>query len=124
MVFHGVERGTQRLPDIPAIQPGTRLHFLGEEDWELRNAGEVQARYLWRDIRYSISWKGYCFADEVGRCTWQEHADDITLEQVLDVFEHDLRARGLIGASRPEPDEFALLMVRTYIRFPAAAAAA
>ncbi len=122
-VFHGVERVAQRQPDIPVIQPGTRLHFLGGEGWELRSAGGAQANYQWRDIRYSISWKGYCFTNEAGCRTWQEHSDDISLEQILDIFEHDLQARGLIGANRPGPDEFALQMVQTYIRFPGAAVA-
>ena len=117
-VFHGVERVQQSLPDVPPIGPGTRLHFIGEERWQLRHGDQVLADYSWPDFRYSISWKGYCFVDAAERAVWEEHSDDIGLEQILDVFEKDLRQRGLLDGSRPDPDTFALLMSETYIHFP------
>ena len=58
------------------------------------------------------------FADELARGVWQDHSDDLSLEQILETFEADLRSRGLIGTERPEANDFALLMARTYIRFP------
>jgi hypothetical protein len=117
-VFHGVERVAHELPDLPVIGPGTRLHFLGDESWELRNKDRILATYAWPEIRYSISWKGYCFQDAAERAVWETHSDDLRLDDVLEVFEQDLRERGLLGGQRPDPDDFAQLLVKTYIRFP------
>ena len=117
-VFHGVERVEQQLPGLPTIGPGTRLHFLGDDHWELRTGDEAQAQYTWPEIRYSISWKGYCFPDRDAQRLWQEHSDDLTIERVLDTFEADLRVRGLLAGTSPGPDQYAQLMVETYVRFP------
>lgn len=117
-VFHGVERVNQQRPGLPTIGPGTRLYYLGEDQWELRTGDVVQAQYRWPEIRYSVSWKGYCFQDRDTRRLWEEHGDDLTVDGVLDTFETDLRARGLLMAAPPGPDEYAQLMVETYVRFP------
>lgn len=117
-VFHGVERVALGAPDLPVIGPGTRLCFLGHGSWELRSDDRVLASYDWSEIRYSISWKGYCFRDEAERARWQEHGDDLALADILDVFERDLVNRGVLGAEKLDPDAFAQLMVETYVRFP------
>jgi hypothetical protein len=36
------------------------------------------------------------------------------------LFEQDLRQSGRISGARPEPDDFARLMVETYIHYPGA----
>ena len=102
------ETRTAALAD--EIPPGSCL--------QMRHGDRVLADYSWPDIRYSISWKGYCFVDAAERAVWEEHSDDIGLEQILDAFEKDLRQRGLLDGSRPDPDTFALLMSETYIHFP------
>lgn len=117
-VFHGVERVEQVLPDLPSIDPGTRLHYRGGGGWELRHEDRALAHYEWSQIRYSISWKGYCFRSSAERLAWEEHSDDISLEQILAIFEAELRRRKVFSGARPEPDAFALLMVQTFIRFP------
>ena len=117
-VFHGVERVSHNRPEVPMIGPGTRLHFLGEDDWELRSGAEVLGRYRWSQVRYSVSWKAYCFADMDARKAWETHSEDLTVEQVLDVFRSDLRGRGLLQAEPASPDLFAQLMVETYVHFP------
>ena len=43
-------------------------------------ATRVVARYGWDELRFSVSWKAYCFADEDEQRSWREHADDLTLE--------------------------------------------
>lgn len=117
-VFHGVERVAQKLPDLPPIGPGTRLHYLGEESWELRTDNQALAQYSWPQIRYSISWKGYCFRDQADRTVWEGHSDDLVLDEIIDIFEQDLRRSGRLQGERPQPDVFAQLMVETYVRYP------
>jgi hypothetical protein len=120
-VFHGVERVNQVLPDLPVIGKQTRLHFRGDGAWQLREGELALADYDWADIRYSISWKGYCFADEQEQARWREGSDDLTLDFILDRLEGELRKEGVMDGARPEPDEFAMSMVSHFIRFPAAA---
>lgn len=117
-IFHGVERVSDRRPDLPTIDASTRLHHRGGEQWELRSNGDTLAEYHWPEIRYSVSWKGYCFADQEGRSLWEDHSDDLTLEIIIDRFEQDLRRRGFLQGERPDADSFAALMVQTYIHYP------
>ena len=36
-VFHGVERVAREEPEMPEITQDTRLHYLGDDQWQLRN---------------------------------------------------------------------------------------
>jgi hypothetical protein len=117
--FHGVERVQPDRPEVPPIDRETRLHFLGGDQWQLRQGDTALADYRWSDIRYSISWKAYCFADEDEAERWRSGRDNLELESILAIFEQELRRRGRLGDERPEPNEFAMLMVREFITFPA-----
>ena len=117
-VFHGVERVTQTRPEIPIIEKSTRLHFLGGDHWQMREGDTVLGDYDWADLRYSISWKAYCFKDEAEENLWRTGSDDLSIEFILDRIEADLRKSGALTGERPEPTEFATLMVGRYIRFP------
>lgn len=117
-VFHGVERVTQARPDLPAITQQTRLHFLGEERWQLREGDDVLAEYSWPDLRYSISWKAYCFANANEESLWREGSNDLTVDFILDRIETNLRERSVLVGPRPEPTEFAMMMVQDFVRFP------
>ena len=117
-VFHGVERVTPKSY-FPEIDKGATLTFAGDGNWSLANrSGDEVARYTWSDLRYSISWKAYCFKDEAEQAKWATQSDDLTLEQILDTLEAELSARGLLSSTRPEPTAFAQLLVDTFIRFP------
>ena len=118
-VFHGVERVSEKQPDLPPIEKSARLHYLGDNKWQLRDGDAVLADdYDWSEIRYSISWKAYCFADAAEKALWQEGADDLTVDFVLDRLEEALRKDGVLTGSRPEPTAFARMMVSHFIRFP------
>ncbi|MFT4822241.1 MAG: hypothetical protein ACI9DH_001640 [Halioglobus sp.] len=118
MVFHGVERVSQLLPDLPVISQHTRLFFCEGRRWELREGEQVLGEYLWEDLRYSISWKAYCFEDEAEQLTWSEGSDELSLDKILAMLEADLRERDVLSGPRPEPTEFALMMVENFIKFP------
>ena len=57
---------------------------------------DLVAEYDWDELRFSVSWKAYCFEDEHEQRTWREHADDLTLDVVVDRLVDDLRDRGRI----------------------------
>ena len=103
-----------------------RVHSLGEGSgrWEVRDGDTAIGSYTWDEMRFSISWKGYCFRDEQERETWRTGADDLRLDDVLDTLERDLRERGRIGDERPPQKEFAQTMVEEYVKFPPPTAAA
>ena len=117
-VFHGVERVTAKS-FFPEIDKGATLTFAGDGYWSLANpSGDEVARYTWADLRYSISWKAYCFKDQAEQQKWATKSDDLTLEQILNTLETELRGRGVLTGARPEPTAFAQLLVDTFIRFP------
>jgi glutathione S-transferase len=72
------------------------------------------------DLRYSVSWKAYCFADAAERDAWASHDDDLELEQILATLETDMRRRGVLAGEQPTPADFGRRLIATYIAFPAA----
>ena len=82
----------------------------------------VVAEYRWDDLRFSVSWKAYCFADEHEQQTWREHADDLTLDYVVNRLVEDLRTRGRIEGDVPNNPDLGLLIIDEYIKFPVPAA--
>ena len=117
-VLHGVERVAAKPQDLPPISARSRLHYLMDGQWQLRDGETDLARYDWPELRYSISWKAYCFADDRERKAFENGRDVLDLEHILDRLEDELRQRGALQGPRPEPTEFALLLVKTFVRFP------
>jgi len=119
-VFHGIAPVALRDTTLPPVEPGVRLHRDDAKRWSIRLGDDVRAVYDWNDLRLSISWKAWCFADADEQRINVEHSDDLRLDQILDTFVDDLRARGKCGA-RPDDDTLARLILDEYIRFPSEA---
>jgi hypothetical protein len=120
-VFHGVDRVDERAHPLAELRPGMRLVATGGGRWQVRDGDRLVAEYPWDDLRFSISWKAYCFADDAERRAWFEHRDDLHSPQVVDRLLADLRARGAITDGRPSDPELADLIIDTYVRYPAPA---
>ncbi len=120
--FHGVDRVTEAAA-LPPLAIGMRLTFEGRDRWRVGSGDEVVVRYAWDDLRFSVSWKAYCYADEAERRTVAEHTDDLTRTDILDTLLTDLRRRRRLGDTLPNGTDLALLMIEEYIRFPAPATA-
>ena len=122
-VFHGVDRiaaeGAGR--DIAPLKPGMSLDFTGDRQWVVQNGDDVVANYKWDELRFSVSWKAYCFENEHEQRTWREHADDLTVDFVVNRFVRNLRERGRITGETPGNPDLGLLIIDEYIRFPAPA---
>src|ERR1051325_4335791 len=88
-VFHGVDGVDERAQPLAELRPGMRLVAAGKGRWEVREADRVVAGYRWEELRFSISWKAYCFTDEAERRAWFEHRDDLGTERVLDRLRAD-----------------------------------
>src|SRR5690606_4217033 len=117
-VFHGIDPLALRDVELPKIEPGARLHRDPDGRWSVRAGDEVRARYAWDELRLSISWKAWCFADEEEARINDEHTDDLDLATILDTFVADLKRRGRIVA-RPDDERLARLILAEYIRCPA-----
>jgi hypothetical protein len=117
-VFHGVDRMDERARPLAALRPGMRLVAAGDGRWLVLEGERAVAEYHWKDLRFSISWKAYCFADEAERRAWFEHRDDLGVERVVDRLLADLRARGAPTAERPSDTDLADLLIDTYVRYP------
>jgi hypothetical protein len=118
-VFHGVDRVEETVP-LPAVRPGAALRFAPEEGaWLLSGEdGAPLARYAFDQLRFSVSWKAYCYEDERERRVALEHQDDLDLGFILGRLEADLRGRGRLSGARPQDKDFALLLIDEYVRFP------
>jgi hypothetical protein len=121
-VFHGVDRVEESVP-LPAVRPGATLRYAGQGSWLLGEEGRTLARYRWDEIRFSVSWKAHCYADDAERRVAEAHEDDLDLERILGVLQGDLRARGRLAGETPPEGELAQLLIDEYVRFPAPARA-
>jgi len=115
-VYHGVDPVRSDSP-LPAMRPGMKLRW-DDGRWVVHDGDTVVARYGWDEIRFSISWKAYCFGDAQERRAWREHQDDLVLERILDRLVEDLRTRGRFRGDRPEPTSLALKLIDDYVKFP------
>jgi hypothetical protein len=117
-VFHGVDRVSEQRGALPDLAPGAALVHEGGGRWRLEREGRELARYGWDDLRFSVSWKAYCWRDEEERRTARENRDDLTRQQVLDRLLADLRERGRIAEAKPSDTELALTIIDEYIVYP------
>jgi hypothetical protein len=122
-VFHGVDR----ISDIdeasmPRLRPGMTLDCAGPRSWAVRAAdGVILQRYGWDELRFSVSWKAYCFRDHQERDAWKDHRDDLTIDVVLDRLIDDLHARGRVSLDVARDSDLGLLLIDEYVNFPVTA---
>ncbi|MEY2398497.1 MAG: hypothetical protein QOJ00_1671 [Actinomycetota bacterium] len=119
-VFHGVDRIASASDEMPPLKPGMRLTYAGDKQWVVlaEDASTEVARYRWDELRFSVSWKAYCFADEAERDRWRAGSDELNLDVVLERLIADLRRRGRIPGPLPSKPEIALMIIDEYIVFP------
>lgn len=120
-VFHGVDRVLGDESALAHLRPGMRLVHDGDRRWSLRDDDRVVARLATDELRYSVSWKAYCFTDESERDAWATHRDDLTLDVIVARLCDDLVERGrLASATAHGLDDAGLgrVLIDEYIRFP------
>jgi hypothetical protein len=122
-VFHGVGRVADvAAEDLPRLRPGMTLDYAGDDAWIVHDDdGREVIRYAWEDLRFSVSWKAYCFADEVERDAWRTGRDTLTLDRILDTLVSDLAARGRVDANVARDADLGRLFIDEYVRFPISA---
>lgn len=123
-VFHGVDRVAETAAPVDKLRPGMRLKHVEGDRWIMADGEDAVAEYRWNQLRYSISWKAYCFADEAEQRAWKSNSDDLSVEAVVDRLVDDLRARGILTGERPSDTVLVDVLIDSYIRYPEPAAAA
>ena len=95
-MFHRVgalgRRGDWLAAD--AIPYDARLHLEGS-DWVVRDGAAEMLRYPFADVRLSVLWKAYCFADAAEAAAFDERSDDLTPDLIASLFLDDLSAKGV-----------------------------
>lgn len=121
-MFHRVRPVGDRAKGLPAgMSLDSRLEHVGGDAWRVRDGADTLGAFDWPELRISVSWKAIVFADEAEERAYDEHASDITLDDVLDRFEADLDARGvrMPRPTDPSHDEaFIDLVSATYVTLP------
>lgn len=117
-VFHGVD--VVEGDDAPArtFRPGMRIEPDRDDVWAVRSAdgATTVAEYAADDLRYSVSWKAYCFVDEAERVMWQDHTDDLDVDTIKRIMVSDLDRTGRLPGDEPPAtdEEFRKLVEATY----------
>ncbi len=79
----------------PPISPGAQIEH-GDDRWTIKDAGHPAASYPDDSVRISVLWKAQIL--RAGAAT-----DALDADHVVEIFEHDLRARGVAIPDVPEP---------------------
>ena len=117
-VFHGVEPVGPPGAELPRLELGAELGTGEDGRVTLRDATGREVRtYAWDELRFSVSWKAYCFADARERDVWRDHTDDLELATVLDTLVDDLAGRGYDDTSISSP-ALGNQLIDEYVRFP------
>jgi hypothetical protein len=128
-IFHGVDRVGGDDAGIRSAKSGrVRLRRRPGRTWELSTGptfaqeggcAPPRFRYDSDQIRFSVSWKAYCFADEDDLTRWRRHSDDLDISKVRSMLVGELERRGQIPARPAMSDkELALLMIDSFVVFP------
>ena len=68
---------------------------LTDDHWVIEQDGNELARYSPSQMRISILWKAFCFADEQQAKAYRDNADNLTPGQIVDIFQTELKRRGI-----------------------------
>jgi hypothetical protein len=130
-VFHGVDKVSGDDSGIRSVGRGERMRISNKGDriWHLQvMPGRPDQKPTLRrhfaygsdDLRFSMSWKAYCFADEAERSVWAKHEDDLDRGVIVETLVDGLCESGALSTKEHglSDTDLAYLMMDTFIRFP------
>jgi hypothetical protein len=125
-IFHGVDRVSGDDSGVRSVGRGRmRLSSLGDRRWKLETGAGSESPhdffYGTDDLRFSVSWKAYCFADATEVSLWSSHGDDLDRTKIVDVLVAEMCERGALASidHRLSDTELGIRMIDTFVRFPA-----
>ena len=123
-LFHGVDTVGGDDAASPPVRGGSVLRYRGDDTWDLvasdAEAEVPVASYASSEVRFSASWKAFCFESRSDRGSWRDHTDDLRVEDVLPVLLEDMGSRGVLtdGGSGLDDRELGLRLIDEYVHFP------
>ena len=87
------------------------------DGWQITTDGKVIERVAPEETRLMVHWTAQVYADRAERELVFSHRDDLTHDQVFDMFAADMRSRGLTFTMPSDPltdREFIRLLTSTY----------
>lgn len=120
MMFH---RGEENGPHDMRFPAGLAFNSLFEADpdradgWEITTDGRVIQKIPAEEMRFLVHWGAEIYMDLDELRTVMDGTDDLTHEQVFDIFIADLRARGIAFPMPSDPmrdTAFIRLLNKTY----------
>ncbi len=113
-LVHGVARVGGVDAPAPPVEIGMQLGW--EDTWVLRKGEDEVARYASGDVRLSLQWKAYVFADEAER--QRVRGSVLDFDVAVARLVRELRDRGRIPGDVPDEVDLALLMMEEFIKLP------
>ena len=121
-MYHRVRPvGARRDGMLGGMTLEARLEHDGGDAWAIRQDGATRAEMRFDALRISVSWKAYVYRDAEQRRRHRAGSGGLDLDQVVDRFGSDLRARGIAFAPPADPlhdEAFVTLLTRAYVHEP------
>lgn len=120
MMYHSAESNGpshMRRPEGLAINSMMQANTADKGAWQITTDGQVVQNIPEDEFRFLIHWGADIYMDYAELKRALDHSDDITHDQVFDIFVKDLRARGLEFEVPTDPltdKAFIGLLTRTY----------
>jgi hypothetical protein len=125
-IFHAVERVAGDDGPLAEVAVGARILREGRRSWVLRSRHGADATslcsYSSDELRYSVSWKAYCFRDQEDHQVWLDGSDELDIATVIPRLREELVSRGVLTGPEDAPTEgeLGLLLIDEFVPFPSA----
>lgn len=106
MMYHRAEPNgpiDRRMPEGLAFESMFGADPDTANGWQITTGDEVVQKVPAEEMRFLVHWGAEIFTDMADMKMVMEHTDDITLDQVFDIFIKDMRSRGHIFEVPTDP---------------------
>lgn len=119
-VFHGVDRVDGDDRALASLRASAELRHVGRGSWELNDNGRPIASYETSDLRFSVSWKAFCFPDASAQAAFAAGQDPLSVDGIVERLVTELISRDrLCGPDHGLGEkELANLLIDEFVRFP------
>ncbi|MFN3237703.1 MAG: hypothetical protein ACE37D_11680 [Pseudomonadales bacterium] len=94
-MYHRVGQMGHETDYLSGGIPSDALLHRVEAGWAIKRQGQVLRQYPVEQIRVSVLWKAYCFQDQAAADLFADPSDNLTPDQIVDIFSEDLKQRGI-----------------------------